>query len=954
MERASLLLLLFFWRFHHGHGAPEPLEAVAASAVENGEGGTRAVLADAKEAPVDVELLRFVTPYASGLEVALDVSPYAPLLRSALGASSAAASAGSVASEVGVDFYAAIDTWVGNASGSSVVYVDNTSGECIPVRTRSNGNGWALSAELVLWPPEYPQGAYGLGSTPGDAVDIVPRATVAVLPGWPSAGADVRIGRIRVVEGRLTDAGQRVRFDVDDSGLPGEFARSDDAKIYACEGRRAALHGAALAGFVRRQAAKAAAIADEEERADLLADLARMARSAALLPLLLPATFAQPSGSPAKESIQSGEIVNITYDGGQSQLEKGMPVYFDPSDVFTDQEIDDDWMNSSFPLKPIGHVLRASAGTAAVRFTASFRPSCLRRRGRSSPLPPGQPRLLVPKRPGEVEQVLALLRRARQLGSEEAAARAPAGPESDEDQSSVSGRSLDFELPPLLALANASDGGDKESALTAAGLRALQPLGSINLLKAASPSASARLRRPGDGERRTWPLVRSDDSGERSGGDGGRVCALLPQTSGQLFERRFVLPKLQPGERVLLHLVVTGHGWQETTEQCGEFCHAVYQVSLNGVIVANVTEFRDDCNKNPAGPPQRGTWRFARNGWCPGSVAPGFVLDTTNAGLLREDGGENVVALALQVWSEAKKSYVPYLDVRGFLLQDSASLTVSMSFSVYSAAAVRTARAALHRPPSGGQRHRSPTLAEIALQRGSSDPAALQPFSPEALDRLRARRKRNLRAKSTRPEDALADDVDILDETQSPWYLVNGSFPASGARDTRELASGSTSVGAVRVPLFVGALIQVSTRVVRSTISPVAFPQHWGRMTLHMRLAKPPGDLTFDAWDRLGSLGLSLSSSNRGGQPAARPPERGLLDGSSAAGEAALAALGAAVLVFAVAAVTALSAPEPRRAAFWRSGSRAPELPPIQAGRIVSLELAAPRREASCDATPVE
>ncbi|CAK0830496.1 unnamed protein product, partial [Prorocentrum cordatum] len=59
------------------------------------------------------ELLRFVTAYRAGLEAVVDITPYSPLLQVAADA------------DGGADFYAFIDTWVGNKSERPAVYLNN-------------------------------------------------------------------------------------------------------------------------------------------------------------------------------------------------------------------------------------------------------------------------------------------------------------------------------------------------------------------------------------------------------------------------------------------------------------------------------------------------------------------------------------------------------------------------------------------------------------------------------------------------------------------------------------------------------------------------------------------------------------------------------------------------------------------------------------------------------------
>ena len=57
---------------------------------------------------------------------------------------------------------------------------------------------------------------------------------------------------------------------------------------------------------------------------------------------------------------------------------------------------------------------------------------------------------------------------------------------------------------------------------------------------------------------------------------------------GLLVQRDFELPTLQQGDRVIVQVVMTGHGWQSTQEQCGEYCHAVYRVKPYMIVNGEV------------------------------------------------------------------------------------------------------------------------------------------------------------------------------------------------------------------------------------------------------------------------------------------------------------------------------------------------------------------------------
>merc|ERR1719313_334759 len=154
--------------------------------------------------------------------------------------------------------------------------------------------------------------------------------------------------------------------------------------------------------------------------------------------------------------------------------------------------------------------------------------------------------------------------------------------------------------------------------------------------------------------------------------DGDKVCVLARRANGRVFERSFPMPTFLPapiqarqphsggsfshkassGDRALLQFAVTGHGWSGSTEQCGEFCHAVYHININGINAFNVTEWRDDCERNPVSD-QYGTWEIHRDGWCPGSVEPGLYIDMTKYAKT----GKNHLSVDLKVWNSKTREY---------------------------------------------------------------------------------------------------------------------------------------------------------------------------------------------------------------------------------------------------------------------------------------------------------
>jgi len=85
-------------------------------------------------------------------------------------------------------------------------------------------------------------------------------------------------------------------------------------------------------------------------------------------------------------------------------------------------------------------------------------------------------------------------------------------------------------------------------------------------------------------------------------------------------------------------------------------------------------------------------------------------------------------------------------------------------------------------------------------------------------------------------------------EARAPWYLYN---------TTAEGPPGAAH-GATTVRIFEGELMQGAKRKVQAQIVPSAVPVAWGQVALRLRLAKPPGDLEYDHWDREASIGLLL------------------------------------------------------------------------------------------------
>jgi hypothetical protein len=80
--------------------------------------------------------------------------------------------------------------------------------------------------------------------------------------------------------------------------------------------------------------------------------------------------------------------------------------------------------------------------------------------------------------------------------------------------------------------------------------------------------------------------------------------------------------------QVLAHLTTTGHSYNNSGN-CAEFCQMRQDIYVNGTLYS-VNPWRGDCDQNPVSP-QGGTWEFDRNGWCPGAISVGQLVDITAA-----------------------------------------------------------------------------------------------------------------------------------------------------------------------------------------------------------------------------------------------------------------------------------------------------------------------------------
>jgi hypothetical protein len=80
--------------------------------------------------------------------------------------------------------------------------------------------------------------------------------------------------------------------------------------------------------------------------------------------------------------------------------------------------------------------------------------------------------------------------------------------------------------------------------------------------------------------------------------------------------------------KVEAHLITTGHSFGNSYN-CAEFCEMQHDLLINQETFST-NPWRNDCEENPVSD-QYGTWEYNRNGWCPGGVAVGDIIDITDA-----------------------------------------------------------------------------------------------------------------------------------------------------------------------------------------------------------------------------------------------------------------------------------------------------------------------------------
>lgn len=805
----------------------------------------------------NVELLRFVTAYRTGIEAMVDMTPYTPLLKAAVAADN-------------LTMYTFIDTWVSNNTEQDILYMNNVTGQCY-LKSMSQGNGWSLSASLLFWPRAWSQTA-----------SKHPRESVNIASGH--YGGKYPIGRVGIHKANVTSNGSAVFLD-----KPIDFSTVKAAMVYDMPAHAAPL--ASLIGYVSQRVEVYTRAGNTEGVKSVMQD--------AFETMLWQAVGIVTVTSVDNET----HTVQGKYNGSLFDWKPEMPVFFASSDVYSDHEVDTGrWLNVTLPLDPVGKILVADGENVTVWVKYHCLPGNWTK---------GLPKLLVPESPEAEPKIRKILERAKKIGIARA----------------VSEREHEVETgDPMLLLEPSSP--EEEAMSVDQNPWLLEPIREPNETSLISPSLVGRVNLEagsaasdaGEIDIRQQLLLNHPIQQALNISAGKIVTVVTQERHGRLFEKNFDL-NLEFGDRVLLQLAVTGHGWAETAEQCGEYCHAVYRLRLNGKSVANVTQFRNDCKDNPInGSVQYGTWDESRNGWCPGTVVPGLFMDMTD----HVQKGSNTMIMDLVVWSNASGRYLPYTDYAGFVFDDLASLSVGLSAMIYNGSSVEAIR----------NQDRSFTAAEKALREGCSDFARLNPpdFVPEPIadevllqvgsraviskkhnsavaghhhsrrvsakhvnygslrkPRFEGRqfhysrmpvdlpvasfvessppeRKLRTMARAEAPASGVAAreasihlhqrrasarigaqaEVDHIPprfdfEQRAPWYLYNETFEGP--------------IDVTHVPIFENKLMQARNRDVDVHIDPASVPQDWEHVALHFHLHKPD-DLDYDHWDRVGSVGL--------------------------------------------------------------------------------------------------
>lgn len=503
----------------------------------------------------------------------------------------------------------------------------------------------------------------------------------------------------------------------------------------------------------------------------------------------------------SKSTMEPGQVA-VTFEvKPEVQLTPGLPVYF--SDAVTDAYVRNErmWENVSMPFEPMGTVVSVKDGTAVLKFSTRCVPSAANM---------WEPKLKVPVSQAAIDSAKQFVIDAMDLAKQKHEA---------------------------IKKAQYHDGNFMDKAVNGeviVGTLVLDEyVGHINLKSLYEKSK--------DGQKKFRAQLEKTMPGEGAIPHTGKVCVVTEQAAGRFVDKSFDLPKVENGERVVAHFTATGHGWANTDQQCGEFCKMKYNISFDGDRPAQFMQWRDDCNDNPTGNSQYGTWWESRNGWCPGSVSAGVYFDITDS--LKKDSTHHRLTIDLSVLNRDGGyggSYQPYTNLKGWLAHDQSVLNTDLKVYIYPKEAVQAAREF---------RGKSCSKAHAALQGGSLEPFGA--FWPSEEKPLGRRAKKLDAYPNFKKERSLRDGVDapscsIDFEATAPWHMSKAE--AWQADSTDEITW---------VSLFKKKLIQSQNQVDSVKFNRTKLPKDWGQVGLRLRLERPDGvGLDFDHWDRIASIGL--------------------------------------------------------------------------------------------------
>jgi hypothetical protein len=330
----------------------------------------------------------------------------------------------------------------------------------------------------------------------------------------------------------------------------------------------------------------------------------------------------------------------------------------------------------------------------------------------------------------------------------------------------------------------------------------------------------------------------------------GKVCVVTEQATGRFVDKFFELPKIEKGERVVAHFTATGHGWANTDSQCGEFCKMKYKVAIDGDRPADFSLWRDDCDANPTGNEQYGTWYNPRNGWCPGAVSDGVYFDITDS--LKKDSTKHRLTVDLSVMNRYSGEYEPYTNMKGWMVNDRAILPVDLKVFIYPKEAVQTARDV--RGKACSKVHAALQAGPLEPQGGSSKQGSRlvpQPVKVKKSSNPHRASEEEKGKKSLRVDQLDAPSCSIDFEKTAPWHMFHDTAPQGQEKDDITWVS-----------VFHEALVQGPTQVQTIRVDGKTLPESWGQVGLRLRLLRPKGlsetgsTLDFDHWDRIASIGM--------------------------------------------------------------------------------------------------